>query len=250
MTAQTCFIAHRGSSHLAPENTLASLKLGWEEANICEVDVQPTRDGKLLVVHDDSTRRTTGVDLSVAGHSLSELQRLDAGSWKGRQWKGEKLPSLEEAISIMPQDKKLLIEIKADPEVIPEFARLVRACGKEKQLLMHSFSYATCMESKKALIQLPVYQLIASEQNPQTKAWLHPLGEAIEMAREAGLDGIGANDTRLVNASSVARVHAAGLRLHIWTVDRVNEAKRLIHLGVDGIITNRPGWLIAHINHL
>ena len=125
MTPQTCFIAHRGSSYLAPENTLASLKLGWEETTICEVDVQPTQDGDLLVIHDDSTRRTTGVDFAVAEHALSELQQLDAGSWKGIQWKAEKLPSLEEAIDAMPPDKKLLIEIKAGPEVIPEFTRVV-----------------------------------------------------------------------------------------------------------------------------
>ena len=64
-----------------------------------------------------------------------ELQQLDAGSWKGLPWKGEKLPSLEEAIAAMPADKRLLIEIKGGPEVIPELTRVIRASGKEKQIV-------------------------------------------------------------------------------------------------------------------
>jgi len=250
MITPTCFIAHRGSSHLAPENTLASLKLGWEETTICEVDIQPTRDGKLLVIHDDSTLRTTGVDLVVAEHSLSELQQLDAGSWKGIQWKGEKLPSLEEAIAAMPTQKKLFVEIKAGPEVIQEFARVVRVSGKGRQILMHSFSPATCVEGRKAFPDMPVYLLIASDQNLSAEAWAHFIDEAIVSAVKAGLSGIGANDTAHLDAATVARIHGAGLRLNIWTVDEVSEAQRLIGTGVDGLITNRPGWLKAHINHL
>jgi glycerophosphoryl diester phosphodiesterase len=249
MTAQTCFIAHRGSSLLAPENTLASLKLGWEETTICEVDVQPTRDGKLLVIHDDSTLRTTGVQLAVAEHTLSELQQLDAGSWKGSPWKGERLPSLEEAISAMPKDKRLLVEIKAGPEVITEFARIVRESGKEKQLLMHSFSYATCVAGRKELPRLGIDFLITSQEKALTRAWSSFIDEAIARVKEAGLDGIGANLSSFIDAATVARIHGAGLRLNIWTVDELMEARRLVALGVDGIITNRPGWLKSQVNH-
>jgi glycerophosphoryl diester phosphodiesterase len=236
-------IAHRGSSYLAPENTLAAFKLGWQETTTCELDVLPTRDGRLLVIHDDSTGRTTGVDFAVADRSLRELQQLEAGLWKGAQWKGEKLPSLEEAIAAMPADKRLFIEIKAGPEVVPELTRVVRASGKAERLLFHSFIYATCREARKAFPQVPVYLLIASRQDSQTGAWSPSLDEAISNAREAGLNGIGANDTVQVNAAAVEKIHAAGLKLNIWTVDEVLEAEKLIDLGVDGLITNRPGWL-------
>lgn len=250
MTSPPSFIAHRGSSYLAPENTLASLKLGWRETTICEVDVQPTRDGKLLVIHDDSTKRTTGVDFKVARYALSDLQQLDADSCKGDRWKGEKLPSLEEAIAALPEDRRLLIEIKAGPEVLPEFVRIIRASGKEMQLLMHSFSYATCVESRKALPHLPVYFLIAFGQNLPGGISPPTIHEAITKAKEAGLAGIGANNTAEVDASAVAEIHSAGLKLNIWTVDEVDEAKRLIDLGVDGLITNRPGWLKEQITQL
>jgi glycerophosphoryl diester phosphodiesterase len=201
----------------------------------------------LLVIHDDSAKRTTGAAFKVAEHSLSELQQLDAGSLKGEVWKGEKLPSLEEVIAAMPVGKRLLIEIKAGAEAIPELARVSRASGKEKQLLIHSFSYPACVEARKALPLVPVYLLIASLQNPLTGAWSPSIDEAIGKAAEAGLDGIGANDTAHVDAATVQKIHAAGLKLNIWTVDQVAEAKRLIDAGVDGLITNRPGWLKAQL---
>jgi len=247
MNPRVEIIAHRGSSHVAPENTLAAFRLGWEETTACELDVQSTLDGKLLVIHDDSTRRTTGAALRVAGHSLSELQQLDAGSLKGIRWKGEKLPSLEEVIAAMPVHKRLFIEIKAGPEVVPELVRVVRASGKEKQLLIHSFIYPTCVEARKALPDIPVYLLIASRQDQPTGAWSPSIDEAILKIREAGLDGLGANDTPLLTASAIQKIHSAGLKINIWTVDQVDEAKKLIELGVDGLITNRPGWLKAQL---
>jgi len=240
-------IAHRGSSRLAPENTLASFKLGWREATTCELDIQPTLDGKLVVIHDDSARRTTGARWKVSGHTLSELRQLDAGAFKGVRWKGEKLPSLEEVIAAMPSGKRLFIEIKAGPEVIPELARVVRASGKEKRLRIHSFSHPACVEARKALPRIPVYLLIASRQNPLTGTWSSSIDEAIGKIKKARLNGIGANNTALVNAAAVHKIHANGLKLNIWTVDRVNEAKKLIDLGVDGLITNRPGWLKAQL---
>jgi glycerophosphoryl diester phosphodiesterase len=243
----TALIAHRGSSHLAPENTLAAFTLGWRETTTCELDIQPTRDGKLLVIHDDSTKRTTGVDFAVAEHALSELQQLDAGSFKGIQWKGEKLPSLEEVIAAMPAGNRLLVEIKTGPEVVPELARVIHASGKEKQLLIHSFNEAACVETRKALPHIPVYFLIASRLNPLTGTRSPSLDEAMLKVREAGLNGIGANDTALVDAAAIQKIHSSGLKLNIWTVDHVHEAKKLIDLGVDGLITNRPGWLKAQL---
>lgn len=240
-------IGHRGSSHVAPENTLASFQLGWRETTTCELDIQPTSDGRLLVIHDDSTRRTTGIDFKVAKHPLSELRQLDAGSWKGARWRGEKLPPLEEVIAAMPTKKQLLIEIKSGPEVIPELARVIRVSGREKRVLLHSFSYRACVEARKALLHIPVYLLIASLQNPLTRAWSPSIDAALLKVKKARLDGIGANDTVQVDAAAVQKIHSAGWKLNIWTVDQVDEAKRLIDLGVDGLITNRPGWLKAQL---
>jgi len=240
-------IAHRGSSYLAPENTLAALRLGWQETTTCEVDVHLTLDGRLLVIHDESTRRTTGVNLKVSGHSLSELQKLDAGSFKGIEWQGEKLPALEEALAAMPADKRLLIEIKGGPEAAPELARVIHASGKAGQVQLHSFNHPACLEAKAALPAIPVDLLVASRQNLVTGIWGPSLDEVILLAKQAGLAGLGMNHTPFLHASTVEKIHAAGLKLNVWTVDRADEAKKLIEMGADGIITNRPGWLRAQL---
>jgi glycerophosphoryl diester phosphodiesterase len=240
-------IGHRGSSYLAPENTLAAFKLGWQETTTCELDIHRTLDGRLAVIHDDSTKRTASANFKVADHSLGELQKLDAGSFKGVRWRGEKIPSLEEVIAAMPTDKRLLIEIKTGPEAVPELARVIRVSGKAKQMLIHSFYPPACAAARKAFPRIPVYLLIKSRQNLLTGAWAYTVDEAIAVSRELGLDGIGANNTPLVNATAMQKVHANGLKLNLWTVDRVNEAKKMIALGVDGIITNRPGWLKAQL---
>src|SRR5580692_1298254 len=92
-------IGHRGSSYLSPENTLAAFKLGWQETTTCELDVQRTLDGRLAVIHDDSTKRTASVNFKVSDHSMGELQKLDAGFFKGVRWKGERIPALVEVIA-------------------------------------------------------------------------------------------------------------------------------------------------------
>lgn len=243
MAARAEMIAHRGSAHLAPENTMAAFQLGWKETTMCELDVRITLDGKLLVIHDDSTARTAGSDLKVAEHSLAELQRLDAGSSHGDHFRGEKLPSLAEVIAAMPTDKKLLVEIKVGPEVMPELYRVVRASGKEKQLILQSFFPWVCTEAKRTFPHLPVYLLIACNQDQQTKTWSPPFDQIIEEVKRSGLDGISANDTPLIDAESVKAVHDAGYKLNVWTVDDVAAARRLAEIEVDGIITNRPDWL-------
>ena len=93
MTAHAVeIIAHRGASYDAPENTVAAFKLGWKQnADAVELDIWLSKDGKIVCLHDDNTKRTAGVDKAVADQTLAELRMLDAGSLKGTKWKGEKL---------------------------------------------------------------------------------------------------------------------------------------------------------------
>src|SRR4051794_28328490 len=120
-------IAHRGYSQKAPENTVSSFKLAWEnKADACELDLYLTKDGKVVIIHDKDTKRTTGVQKDVATSTLDELRTLDAGSWKGAQFAGEKLPTLEEAIATMPLGKKrFFLEIKCGPEVVPAMTKIL-----------------------------------------------------------------------------------------------------------------------------
>ncbi len=239
------FIAHRGSSYLAPENTLAAFRLGWKETRTCELDVRATADGEVLVVHDESTLRTTGMNLVVARHSLAELQSLDAGGWKGAAWRGEKMPALGEVLAAMPEGRRLLVEMKGGPAIVPALVRVIKASGRAGDVGLQGFDAATCVRARAELPGVPVHLLVRLGRNRReaAKAWR----AALATVRAEGLDGLGVDDAPILDERVVAELRGAKLTLNVWTVDRVGAAKRLARLGVDGIITNRPGWLKSQL---
>jgi glycerophosphoryl diester phosphodiesterase len=236
-------VAHRGASHDAPENTLPAFRLGWEQkADACELDAYLTRDGKIAVIHDPTTKSTAGLDRKVAEQTLEELRKLDAGIWKGPQWKGGKIPSLEEVLAIVPEGKKLLIEIKCGPEILPELVRVIGAAPcKPEQLVVIGFNYKTVTKAKVLLPKLSVQWIARPKKD---SGGLEPTADVlIEKARAANLDGLNLESTFPIDSAFVARFHAAKLTLHVWTVDTPADARRFRAAGVDGITTNRPALI-------
>ena len=125
--AQPFYIAHRGASYLAPENTVAAARLAWElGADAVEVDIHLSKDNKVMVIHDKDTKRIckTVSNLVIKSSESGLLRELDAGIWKGEHFKGEKIPFLSEIIETVPEGKTLVVEIKCGSEVIPEMKRL------------------------------------------------------------------------------------------------------------------------------
>lgn len=237
-------IAHRGASHDAPENTLAALKLGWQQnADADELDIHLTSDGQIILSHDPNTKRITGVDKAVAAQTLAELREQDAGRWKGEPWAGEKMPTLAEALATIPEGKRMFIEIKSGPEILPELERVIAASGrKSEQLVIIGFNYATMQQAKRRFPQLPVFWLQSVEADKKTGR-LPSLDELIQKAKAASLDGLNLNFKFPIDAAFVEKVRGAGLRLYVWTVDDARIARQLAAAGVDGITTNRPEWL-------
>jgi glycerophosphoryl diester phosphodiesterase len=237
-------VAHRGASHDAPENTVASFKLGWEQkADADELDIRLTKDNQIVVIHDPSTKRTTGVGMVVANQTLAELRALDAGSWKGPQWKGERLPTLSEALATIPDGKCMFIEIKCGPEVLPHLKTVLDASGKKPgQLVIIGFNLAVVQRAKQMLPRSPVFWLASYKEDKTTKK-LPELGDLIKIAKAAGVDGLDLAANFPLDANSVLKVHAAGMQIHVWTVDDPARAAELAAAGVDGITTNRPAWL-------
>jgi len=244
-------IAHRGASHDAPENTIAAFRLGWKQrADAVELDIQLTRDGQIVVIHDGDTKRTTGRSDRVADQTLADLRTLDAGSWKGPAWKGEKLPTLSEALETVPQGKRMFIEIKCGPEVLPVLQQVLAASRKTlKQVTVIGFNYATMKDAKSRLPKVPVYWLANYEADKKTQK-RPEIDTLIRKAKAAGLDGLNLESKFPIDAALVAKVKAAGLRLYVWTVDDAALAARLSQAGVDGITTNRPEWLRGQLEVL
>lgn len=233
-------VAHRGASASAPENTLAAFSLAWkQQADAVELDIYRTRDGKIVVIHDPSTRRTTGRDRRVADSTLAELKSLDAGAWKGAAWKGERIPSLREVLAAKPANKRIFIEIKCGPEVLPELRRVIQESGQAATgLALIAFNYETLKQAKEQCPQLPAYWLISSNRRNGQPPSIDAL---LDKAREAHFDGLDLSYRFVVDRPTVDRIHRAGLKLYAWTVNDPEIARSLVELGFDGITTDSPG---------
>ena len=243
-------VAHRGASFDAPENTLASLRLGFEQgADAGELDIHLSKDGQAVLMHDASTRRTGGVDKPVAEQTLAELRALDVGVWKELRWANERVPTLAEALATTPQGKRMFVEIKCGVEVLPELERVIRASGKKpEQIVLIGFGLETMRAAKALLPDLEACWLASYKAGADGR--IPGAEELIEKAKQAGMDGLDLNARFLLGQAGpgfAAKVREAGLKLYAWTVDDPAQARALAALGVDGITTNRPAWLREQI---
>ncbi len=163
-------IGHRGASHDAPENTLASIRLAWKQnADASETDVHLTKDGQIVVIHDFNTRRVGHRNRKVVDQTLAELKQLDIGSWKGEQWAGERIPTLSEYLAAIPEGKRLFIEIKCGPEIVPRLVEVIRAAHKRpEQTCLIGFSYDVMRLAKRELPELKCYWIVELKQNRET----------------------------------------------------------------------------------
>ncbi|MCE5199518.1 MAG: glycerophosphodiester phosphodiesterase [Armatimonadota bacterium] len=227
-------IAHRGASSMAPENTLAAINLAWKlSADAVEIDIYLTKDGRTVVMHDSSTARTTGVDMKPSDHTLDELRSLDAGKWKGEQWAGEKIPTLNEVLQTIPRGKRLLVEIKCGPEVLPEFFNALKHSRKsDKQVAVISFDAKVIKAVKSERPSLQAYLLCSPG--------LDGAKGLIQTAQSINADGLDVCATDAVNAEFVKQCRDAKMRVYVWTVDDEATATRMAALKVDGITTNKP----------
>jgi len=237
-------IAHRGASHDAPENTLAAVRLAWEQgADAVEVDVHCSRDGRIVVIHDSWLRKLARCSGRVCNKTLVELKALDVGLWKGRQWAGERIPTLDEILEMIPGGKRLFVEIKCSVESVSELQRAVERTGASpKSIVIIGFSLATMTEVKRVLPELEVCWIVERKRDFRTGKWRPVADFATARAREAGLDGVDMG-VRGLHTDFVEQIKAVKLKCYVWTVDSPFVAARLIHAGIDGVTTNRPGWL-------
>jgi glycerophosphoryl diester phosphodiesterase len=237
-------IAHRGASYDAPENSLSSMKLAWEQkADAIETDLWLTIDGKIAVFHDATTKRYDGRNRKVSDLSLAELRQLNIGKIKGAPYAGEEMPSFQDILATIPDKGRIFIEIKCGPEILPEFERVIRASKRSVwQLCVISFNYELIKQSRTFFPKIEHYLLAGYKKDPATGK-MPEIGPLIEQAKHAKLTGLDLQFNWPFSPEFVSRIKDAGLKLFVWTVDDVEVAKSLTTLGVEGITTNRPAWL-------
>jgi glycerophosphoryl diester phosphodiesterase len=243
LLAQQTFIAHRGASYLAPENTVASASLAWElGADAVEIDVYLTTDNRVMALHDKNTKRTTGGkrNLTIKDAPSLMLRDLDVGSWKDKKYKGEKIPFISEIIETVPDGKNLVVEIKTGSEILPHLKREIEKSGKLDQMIFICFGWDTILDTKTEFPNNKCYWLSSSKQGLKKK---------MEEAAAAGLEGVNLN-FNIIDEEVLQMANELKLEVLTWTVDDPEIAKRMTELGVKAITTNRPKWLKEEMEKL
>jgi len=239
-------IAHRGASGYAPENTLASFKKALEMGSKeIELDVQMTKDGQLVVIHDYFLERTTNGRGMIMSVDYDYIKNLDAGSWFGPEYKGEKVPLLSDVIDLCKEENQrqkgessiiLHIEIKKTKlekrPIEEKVLDLVNKKDYQEHVLFSSFQHS-CLKSLVALQKVKIGVLMGSEMLQSTN-----------YLKKNGIFGYSINQSaEFIDQVLVDEAHAAGLKVLSYTVNRKDLALYFQTLGVDGIFCNYPDLL-------
>ncbi len=241
--ATPLIIAHRGASHDAPENTLAAFHLAWEMgADGIEGDFYLTKDCRIVCIHDRTTKRTAGVELDVKASTFAALRRLDVGRHKDQKYAGEVIPTLEEVLATVPSGKRIFIEVKCGPEIVPHLQKvLAQSRLKPNQTYVIAFDEDVVTASKKAMPQVKAYWVTGFREKEDDGTWHPNVDEVLATVRRCHADGVDVKaDRGIVDAEFARRLRDAGLEFHCWTVNERAEAEHFRQLGVDSITTDRP----------
>lgn len=229
-------VGHRGAAYTAPENTMASVRqavaLG---ADAVEVDIHKSKDGKLVVIHDGNTQRTTGVDRVVAESTYADLSLLDAGSFKSEKFAGEPIPLLDDVLAYLPEGVNLYIEIKGPVSIVPILQEMLEGYPLREQIRIIAFDLETITEAKKVLDDIPCYYLKTIIPGFRYNRFVREL-------KSRNLDGADLY-YRTITKRLVRKLNEEGMPCLAWTVNSVEQAEKLKAMGVDGITTDRPGLL-------
>lgn len=230
-------IAHRGASAYAPENTLAAFDLALQMGcRHLELDVDLTRDGHIVVMHDETVDRTTNGTGPVGNHTLAELRALDAGAWFGIQFTGERVPAYAEVLERYRGQAHLHTELKGRaPHLASGTADLVRQYDMVDHVTVTSFQYPRLAEIRAYAPELPTGWLV-SEVSDATIAQAHALGLTQICPRA---------DT--VTPALVHRLHAEGFVVRAWGVANEALMRQVVDAGADGMTVNFPDRLLAYL---
>ncbi|MDQ1610767.1 MAG: glycerophosphoryl diester phosphodiesterase [Pyrinomonadaceae bacterium] len=248
-------MAHRGGAGLWPENTAqafaGSIALG---VDVLEMDLHATSDGALVVIHDATVERTTNGAGRVNSLTLAELKQLDAGyRWTedgGRTFpfrgKGVTIPTLGEVLEAFPR-ARLNIDLKqAQPSLVKTFCRALRESRATERVTVASFASETITEFRR---ECPEVSTSASLDEVVALSTELQAGHGVTAADKAQVRLVQVPEKafgrQLVTAELVAAAHRAGLQVHVWTINEEDAMRRVIALGVDGIMTDYPDKLIA-----
>lgn len=220
--------AHRGAAGAAPENTLASFKQAITDgADWIELDVQESKDGEVVVIHDSDVMKLARVSPKIWESNLADLQKIDIGSWFDPKFKGEKIPTFKEVLQMAKGKIKVLIELKYyghDVALEKKVVEIVESLGMSKEVAAMSLKPAQ-VEKIKSL-------------RPEWKSGIL-LSKVVGDVSKMDVDFLAVN-LGMMHPSLIKTTHKAGKKLYVWTADDPLVMFKMLTLGVDGLITNEP----------
>lgn len=222
--------AHRGNSGEAPENTIPAMEKAIDSfADYAEIDVRETSDGEIVVMHDLSVYRTTGVRNNVSDMTLDEIEKLDAGSFYSREYAGTGVPTLREVLKECKGKINLIIEIKTNrkdsDDYIHNIIEMIKDMKMEEQCMFQSGTYSVLKEIKKEDLDLHTGYIVAAAYGDYFK--------------DDNVDFFSINAS-YINQNNVDAAHGYGKAVLAWTVNNRLDMIRMKNYGVDGIITDYP----------
>lgn len=226
-------IAHRGASAYEPENTLRAFQLAIEQgAQMIELDLHTTRDGQVVVIHDDTLDHTTNFKGRVDHFTLNELKHADAG-------KGERIPTLHEVLDLTAGKAQLYLEIK-DRRAAEPVLQTIRARRCQSAMLLASFDIELMRQLGNEVRDVALGVILGNE------SW-HPAVRYREAFPWRALRPLNYQvlcmQVELCYGYLARRIKASGKRLYVWTADSEQQFARMLERKVDGIVTNRPDQL-------
>jgi glycerophosphoryl diester phosphodiesterase len=238
-------IAHRGAAGYAPENTMAAFKKAVEmRADYFELDVQMSKDGELVVIHDTTVNRTTNIHskepVKVGNLTAAELKQLDTGSYFGSEFSGERIPAFKEVLDEFAGKIGMVIEIKA-PELYPGIEEKIAAAliernmdkPKDQKIVIQSFDFNSVKKIRKLLPEVTT-AVLTKRKGDLTDSSLNELKSYADYVNTS---------RRLVTKNSVKKIHSYDMKIMPWTVRTKAQVNPLIKSGVDGIITDYPDYV-------
>ncbi|MBI4787661.1 MAG: glycerophosphodiester phosphodiesterase [Chloroflexi bacterium] len=232
-------LAHRGASAVAPENTLTAFDCAFEMgADGIELDVTLTKDGIPVVIHDDNVDRTTNGHGPIKQMTLAEVKTLDAGSWFDTRFRGAQIPTLAQVLEAVRGHGIVNIELKSvtlkSDGLEQVVAKVVEQAGMRDRVIISSFNPFALNRMANCSPRLP-RGLLYADNLPiyLRRAWLRPIAHPRALHPKY----------TMVTPKLVNWAKSKGYAVNTWTVDDPEEMRRLIGLGVNAIMTNRPDRL-------
>lgn len=238
-------IAHRGGAAYAPENTMAAIELAMQsKANMIEIDLHMSKDGELVVIHDKTVDRTTNGTGKVSEMTWEDLRKLDAGSWFGEEFAGQRIPSFQEVLDRVNGQKNLLIEIKSGVDEYPDIdQKVVEVILKNNGLdwcIVQSFDDQTLIDIQQQWPQVQLQKLIVF------KFRLLPMVfdgtfSFYSKKKYQFVDAINPH-YKFVNRRLIQKLHNAGFQVNVWGGKSEDSYEKINHIPVDGWITDFPDY--------